>query len=107
MTRSRARLSFRSFREPHIDTATSGERSELLVAFIAKVADLERHRIRERVMAGLDRTKAEGKTLGRSSIAVLGHLYCMNFACGKRGRKYIGTLLPVFPGRAWVVRKLP
>lgn len=52
-----------SHQEPWLDT--SGPVSELLTAIFGWVASQERARIKERIVAGLDRAKAKGKTLGR------------------------------------------
>lgn len=55
-----------SHQEPWLDTA--GPVSELLQAVFAWIAKQERQRIRERVMAGLERAKAKGKKLGRPGV---------------------------------------
>ena len=57
---------YRSYQEPYIDTI--GEFGDLLAAFVAKIAELERNRIRARINAGLARARAEGKTLGRRRL---------------------------------------
>ena len=57
-----------SHQEPWLDTA--GPVSDLLMAVFAWVAQQERARIRERVMAGLKTAKAKGKKLGRPSRGV-------------------------------------
>jgi DNA invertase Pin-like site-specific DNA recombinase len=59
-------VKYRSYQEPFIDTL--GEFGDLLAAFVAKIAELERKRIKARIMAGLDRAKAQGKTLGRRRL---------------------------------------
>jgi len=59
---------YRSYQEPFIDTI--GEFGDLLAAFVAKIAELERHRIRARINAGLDRARAQGKVLGRPRLVV-------------------------------------
>ena len=53
---------WRSYTEPMFDT--TGPMRELLIALFAWIAKQERERIRERVNAGLDRARREGKTLG-------------------------------------------
>lgn len=52
-----------SHQEPWLDT--SGPISELITAIFAWVGQFERQRIRERIMAGLERAKGQGKRLGR------------------------------------------
>jgi DNA invertase Pin-like site-specific DNA recombinase len=59
-------VKYRSYQEPFIDTL--GEFGDLLAAFVAKIAELERKRIKARIMAGLDRARAQGKTLGRRRL---------------------------------------
>jgi DNA invertase Pin-like site-specific DNA recombinase len=59
---------YRSYQEPFIDTTS--EFGDLLAAFVAKIAELERKRIRARINAGLDRARAQGKVLGRPRAAV-------------------------------------
>ena len=61
-------IKYRSHEEPYIDTTS--EWGDLLAAFVAKIAELERKRIRARIMAGLERAKAEGKTLGRRRLVI-------------------------------------
>jgi DNA invertase Pin-like site-specific DNA recombinase len=61
-------VKYRSLQEPYIDTTQ--ELGELLTAFVAKLAELERNRIRVRVKAGLEKARAEGKTLGRPTVVV-------------------------------------
>jgi DNA invertase Pin-like site-specific DNA recombinase len=57
---------YRSYQEPFIDTI--GEFGDLLAAFVAKIAELERKRIRARINAGLDRARAKGVKLGRKRL---------------------------------------
>jgi len=57
---------YRSYQEPFIDTTS--EFGDLLAAFVAKIAELERKRIRARINAGLERARQEGKTLGRRRL---------------------------------------
>jgi DNA invertase Pin-like site-specific DNA recombinase len=52
-----------SHQEPWLDTA--GPVADLLIAIFGWVAQQERSRIRERVLAGLETAKARGKKLGR------------------------------------------
>jgi DNA invertase Pin-like site-specific DNA recombinase len=61
-------VKYRSYQEPFIDTL--GEFGDLLAAFVAKIAELERKRIRARIHAGLARARAEGKVLGRRRLVV-------------------------------------
>lgn len=56
-----------SHQEPWLDT--SGPVSDLLTAIFGWVASQERARIKERIVAGLDRAKAKGKDLGRPEVA--------------------------------------
>ncbi len=61
-------VKYRSFQEPYIDT--THEFGDLLAAFCAKLAELERTRIRARVKAGIEKARASGKKLGRPSVVV-------------------------------------
>ncbi len=56
-------VQFKSYKEPFIDT--SGPMGELFIAIFAVLAKQERLRIVERVNAGLDRARKQGKVLGR------------------------------------------
>ena len=57
-----------SHQEPWLDT--SGPVADLLIAIFGWVAQQERLRIRERVMAGLKTARAKGKSLGRPKRVV-------------------------------------
>ncbi len=57
-------VSVKSLQESWLDTRDTGV-GELLLAIFSWVAQQERNRIRERIMAGLYRAKASGKRLGR------------------------------------------
>lgn len=61
-------VKYRSFQEPYIDT--THEWGDLIAAFAAKLAELERKRIRARVIAGLEKARASGKELGRRRLVV-------------------------------------
>jgi DNA invertase Pin-like site-specific DNA recombinase len=61
-------VKYRSHEEPYIDT--TNEWGDLIAAFAAKLAELERKRIKARVRAGLAKARAEGKTLGRPRVLV-------------------------------------
>jgi DNA invertase Pin-like site-specific DNA recombinase len=56
-------VGYRSFTEPYLDSA--GVMSDAIVALLATLAKQERLRLVERVRAGLDRARREGKRLGR------------------------------------------
>ncbi len=56
-------VSYRSLTEAYLDSA--GMFAEAIVALLATLAKQERLRIQERVKAGLDRARREGKRLGR------------------------------------------
>jgi DNA invertase Pin-like site-specific DNA recombinase len=43
---------------------------DLIAAFAAKLAELERKRIRARIMAGLEKARADDKILGRRRVVV-------------------------------------
>ena len=62
------KIKYRSFQEPYIDT--THEWGDLIAAFAAKLAELERKRIQARVRAGLEAARAKGKTLGRPRAAI-------------------------------------
>jgi DNA invertase Pin-like site-specific DNA recombinase len=61
-------VKYRSFQEPYIDT--THEWGDLIAAFAAKLAELERKRIRERIRAGLEKARADGVALGRPRVIV-------------------------------------
>jgi DNA invertase Pin-like site-specific DNA recombinase len=61
-------VKFRSYEEPYIDT--THEFGDLLAAFAAKLAELERKRIRARIKAGLETARAKGVVLGRPRVLV-------------------------------------
>lgn len=61
-------VKYRSFQESYIDT--TNEWGDLIAAFAAKLAELERKRIRARVVAGLESARAKGTTLGRPRVVV-------------------------------------
>ena len=48
------------------DTSTS--MGEIMFQFVGILSSWEREMIRERTLAGLDRARSEGKTLGRKSV---------------------------------------
>jgi DNA invertase Pin-like site-specific DNA recombinase len=56
-------IKYRSLQEPFIDTTHPF--GDLLAAFVAKIAEMERDRIRERVKAGLEKARSQGAQLGR------------------------------------------
>jgi DNA invertase Pin-like site-specific DNA recombinase len=58
-----AGVEFRSVTEEHFQT--SGPAGELFMAVAAWMAKQERARLRERILAGLDRARAAGKIFGR------------------------------------------
>ena len=61
-------VKYRSLQEPYIDT--THEFGDLIAAFVAKLGELERKRIQERVKAGLEKARADGKECGRPRKAV-------------------------------------
>lgn len=61
-----AGVDFRSYTERYIDS--SGLFKEAILAILATLAKQERIRLSERVKAGLDRARAEGKRLGRPRL---------------------------------------
>jgi DNA invertase Pin-like site-specific DNA recombinase len=62
------KISFRSYSEPFLDT--TGDFSELVTAIFAFFASFERKRIIERVKAGMERARSQGKHLGRPRLVV-------------------------------------
>jgi DNA invertase Pin-like site-specific DNA recombinase len=83
-------VKYRSFQEPYIDT--THEWGDLIAAFAAKLAELERKRIRARVMAGLEAARAKGKTLGRPRVVVNRHKVWTLRQAGKSIRQISATL---------------
>ena len=61
-------IGFRSFTEPYFDSC--GAFKDAILAIMATLAKQERIRISERTIAGLQRARAEGKTLGRPRCEV-------------------------------------
>jgi DNA invertase Pin-like site-specific DNA recombinase len=61
-------VKYRSLQEPYIDT--TNEFGDLIAAFAAKLAELERKRIQARVKAGIEKARADGKALGRPRLIV-------------------------------------
>ncbi len=59
------KVAFRSYSEPFLDT--TGDFGELVTAIFAFFAAFERKRITERVIAGMDRARRQGKHVGRPS----------------------------------------
>ncbi len=60
-------IDFVSYQQ-NIDTSTAA--GKMMFGIIATLAEFERSMIRERVYAGLNRAKAEGKILGRPKILI-------------------------------------
>ncbi len=58
-----AGVEWKSYTEPHI--ASAGPLGELVIAMLATFAKLERERIRERTLAGLETARRKGKHIGR------------------------------------------
>ncbi|MCS6954596.1 MAG: recombinase family protein [Bryobacteraceae bacterium] len=60
---TRCGVAWRSYTEPYLDSA--GPFGEAIIALLASLARQERLRIQERVRAGLERARREGRRLGR------------------------------------------
>ena len=58
-------VGLRSYNEPMIDTSGASPLSDLLLNLMASFAQFERSLIAERVRAGMDRARKQGKRLGR------------------------------------------
>ena len=56
-------VEWKSYTEPHI--ASAGPLGELVIAMLATFAKLERERIRERTLAGIETARRKGKKIGR------------------------------------------
>ncbi|HLY24366.1 MAG TPA: recombinase family protein [bacterium] len=61
-------VGFRSYSEAMIDTSGTSPMSDLLLNILASVAQFERALISERVRAGMERAKRQGKAVGRPHI---------------------------------------
>ena len=59
-------VEFKSYAERYIDS--SGLFKEAILAILATLAKQERIRLSERVKAGLDRARSEGRRLGRPKL---------------------------------------
>jgi len=88
-------VKYRSFQEPYIDT--TNEWGDLIAAFAAKLAELERNRIRARVVAGLEKARADGKRLGRPAL-VLDRAKVWNLRDAGRTIREIAVLLKLSQG---------
>jgi putative DNA-invertase from lambdoid prophage Rac len=62
-------VGYKSFTEPYIDSC--GTFKDVVISLLATMAKQERARIGERVRAGLERVRSEGKRLGRPPIRQL------------------------------------
>jgi DNA invertase Pin-like site-specific DNA recombinase len=62
-------VSFHSFSEPHLSADNELVR-DITLSIFASLAKLEAQRISERTKAGLERARAQGKTLGRPRLPV-------------------------------------
>lgn len=56
-------ISYESFNEPYLNSI--GEFKDVVISIMSTLAKIEKQRISERTIAGLQRAKSEGKTLGR------------------------------------------
>lgn len=61
-------VNYRSFTEQYFDSC--GVFKDAVISILATIAKQERIRICERVRAGLDRARSQGKRLGRPCVAV-------------------------------------
>ena len=61
-------VGFHSYTEPHLATDNELVRN-ILLALLASLAKVEAQKIGERTRAGMARAKAQGKRIGRPSIA--------------------------------------
>jgi DNA invertase Pin-like site-specific DNA recombinase len=61
-------VGFRSFTERYLDS--TGIFKEAIVALLATLAKQERLRLSERVKAGMERARAEGKRISRPSLSI-------------------------------------
>jgi len=61
-------VGFKSFTEQYLDSC--GIFKDAVISILATIAKQERQRIRERVLAGLERARANGARLGRPRVAV-------------------------------------
>ena len=64
-------VGYKSFTEPYLDSC--GTFKDVVISVLATMAKQERLRIGERVRAGLQRARSEGKRLGRPPLRVLTH----------------------------------
>ena len=62
-------VGYRSFTEPYLDSC--GTFKDVVISVLATMAKQERLRISERVRAGLQRARSQGKKLGRPPLRVL------------------------------------
>ena len=61
-------ISYRSYTEPYIDSTSPF--GDVVVAFAATIAKMERERLIERTRAGIERARRQGKKLGKPRVIV-------------------------------------
>lgn len=66
-------VGLRSYSEPWLDTSDSSPVADLMLNILASFAQFEKALIAERVRAGMQRAKREGRTLGRPMRALPGN----------------------------------
>jgi DNA invertase Pin-like site-specific DNA recombinase len=63
-------VSIRSYSEPWLDTSGSSPVADLMLNILASFAQFEKALIAERVRAGMNRAKREGKAIGRPRLVL-------------------------------------
>lgn len=76
-------VAFRSFTEQYLDSC--GMFKDAVLAILAVIAKQERVRLSERVKAGLDSARAQGRRLGRRPASVNMETLRLAYAAGKTG----------------------
>ncbi|TAJ99781.1 recombinase family protein [bacterium] len=97
-------IKFKSYTEQYLDSA--GPFADAIIALLAALAKQERIRNSERVVAGLDRARAAGKTLGRPRAAdpISGHELYRRYRSTKASYKELGAAVGM--STATVMRRL-
>jgi len=65
---TRAGVGWKSYKEPFLDTTSLGPFKDVVVAVIAAIASMESERRSERVKAGLEKRRKDGKPIGGRRI---------------------------------------
>lgn len=98
-------VGYKSFTEPYLDSC--GTFKDVVISVLATMAKQERLRIGERVRAGLQRARSQGKRLGRPPLRVLTPKDVVNLRKERaRSKAPFRTLAAKHGLSVWTVHKL-